>query len=155
MKRVFFILGILVYSLKLHAQQSNDEYKTMIDSAIKIKYAQLQDASKRLNNKYYFEKLYLLNEQDRALNYLNSSNKFKLIDVYDAQNRKTISKGIYAWKILTVLNKNQFKVSIMDFYITYKNHNYNFSNSGGSEAIFEYNCGEEVWKLVGFKTSGI
>lgn len=150
MKKVFLIVGMLVCGLIVHAQQNKDEFKVMIDSAVNIKYTQLADAIKKGNNKDYFINLYLLNEQDQPLNYLYTANKpkFKSISIYDNQNRKTVEKGINAWKVFTVLNKNQFVITITDFYITYKNHNYNFANGGGSKTIFEYNCEENKWKLI-------
>jgi hypothetical protein len=150
---MFFIAGILAFCLKVHAQQK-DEYKTMVDSAINNKFTQFQEATKKQNNKDYLENLYLLNEQDQPLNYLRSSSKFKLISVYDDRNRKLVTKGIYAWKVFTTLNKNQFIVNIVDFYITYKNHNYNFANGGGAKTIFEYDCRESTWKLVTSQSKG-
>ncbi|MDB5115061.1 MAG: hypothetical protein JWQ79_553 [Mucilaginibacter sp.] len=146
-------MSVLVCCSKVYAQQK-DEYKTMIDSAITIKYTQFQEATKKLNNKDYIENLYLLNEQDQPLNYLPSSSKFKFITVYDDRNRKVITKGIYAWKVFTSLNQNHFTVTIVDFYITYKNHNYNFANAGGSKTIFEYQCDQKDWKLLSSENKG-
>ena len=154
MKKVFFIGLILISALRVCAQPSKDEYKTMIDSAISLKYAAFKAAGKNQNNKYYFENLYLINEQDQPLNYLSASNKFKFITVYDERNRKAIAKGIYAWKVLTTLNQNHLTVIILDLYITYKNHNYNFSNSGGSKTIFEYECDQNNWKLLSSENKG-
>lgn len=145
---------VLISSLGCYAQQSKDEYKTMIDSVINIKYAAFKAASKNQNSKYYLENLYLLNEQDQPLNYLPSSSKFKVITVYDERNRKVVAKGIYAWKVFPVLNKNHFTVTIVDFYITYKNHNYNFANGGGSKTIFEYDCDQNNWKILSSENKG-
>lgn len=156
MKKVLLIAGMLVCGLNVHAQQNKDEFRTMIDSAVNIKYTQLAAAVNKGNNKDYFENLYLLNEQDQPLNYLCTANKLKLkfISVYDNRSRKTIEKGIYAWKVFTALNKNQFVITITDFYITYKNHNYNFANGGGSKTIFEYICEENKWKLITSQNKG-
>jgi len=153
MKSIFFIIGVLVCCLKVHAQQK-DEYKIMVDSAIAIKYKQFKEATEKLSNKNYLENLYLLNEQDQPLNYLPSSGKFKAISVYDDRNRKAFAKGVYAWKVFTALNKNQFMVTIVDFYITYKNHNYNFANAGGSKTVFEYQCDHKDWELLSSKSEG-
>ncbi len=156
MRKILLIAGMLVCVLNVHAQQNKDEFRTMIDSAVNIKYTLLADAIKKGNNKDYFENLYLLNEQDQPLNYLYTANKLKLkfISVYDKRSRRTIEKGIRAWKVFTALNRNQFVITITDFYITYKNHNYNFANGGGSKTIFEYNCEENKWKLITSQNKG-
>lgn len=155
MKVVFFITIILVCVLTVNAQQNKDDYKTMVDSAITIKYLQSLEISKKQENEYYLENLYLLNEQDQPLNYVSSNSKFKLINIYDDRNRKILSKGIYAWKVLTVLNKNRFIVSIMNLYITYKNHNYSFGNGGGSTTTFEFFCDKNEWRLISSENWGI
>ncbi|MBS0030025.1 hypothetical protein ACTJJ0_21300 [Chitinophaga sp. 22321] len=155
MKKIFFIVSILAYCFKADAQQNKDEYKLMVDSAISIMYTQYSDVIKKQNTDYYLNNLYLLNEQNLPLNYVPSSDKFKLMNVYDAQNRKVLSKGIYAWKVFTTLRKNQFTINIVDFYITYKNHNYNFSNGGGSTTVFEYSCDDGKWRLITSKNRGI
>lgn len=155
MKVFFFITIILVCVLTVHAQQNKDDYKTMVDSAITMKYTQLLETSKKQKNEYYLENLYLLNEQDQPLSYVSSSSKFKFINVYDDRNRKVLSKGIYAWKVFTALNKNKFVVTIIDFYITYKKRNYDFSNGGGARTVFEYSCDEDKWKLITSENRGI
>ncbi|WP_343745785.1 hypothetical protein [Chitinophaga sp.] len=156
MKKIFFIISIvLAYCFKANAQQAKDEYKSMVDSAINIMYTRYLNAIKKQNSDYYLNNLYLLNEQDQPLNYVPSCSKFKLINVYDARNRKVLSKGIYAWKVFTILRKNQFEISIVDFYITYKNHNYNFSNGGGATTVFEYSCDEGKWRLITSNNRGI
>ena len=149
---MFFIVLILIFASRVNAQQSKDEYKTMIDSAIIIKYNAYKVANQ--NNKYHVNNLYLLNDQDQTLNYLPSSSKFKAIAVYDDRNRKVITKGIYAWKVFTSLNHNRFTITIVDFYITYKSHNYNFGNGGGSTTIFEYECDTKNWKLISYENKG-
>jgi len=155
MKKIFCIVSLLAYCFKGDAQQNKDEYKLMVDSAISIMYTQYSDVIKKQNTDYYLNNLYLLNEQNQPLNYLPSSEKFKLINVYDSQNRKILSNGIYAWKVFTTLKKNQFTINIVDFYITYKNRSYNFSNGGGSTTVFEYSCDEGKWRLVTSENRGI
>ncbi|MFX1704043.1 hypothetical protein PV783_08815 [Chitinophaga sp. CC14] len=155
MKVAFFITIILVCVLRVHAQQNKDDYKTMVDSAIAMKYTPLLEASKKQKREYYLENLYLLNEHDQPLSYVSSDSKFKFINIYDERNRKILSKGIYAWKVFTALNKNKFVVTIINFYITYKSRNYSFSNGGGAEAVFEYSCDENKWKLITFDNQGI
>jgi hypothetical protein len=154
MKKILFAIVVLACTLRVHAQTSKDEYRVMIDSAINIKYAEYKAATKNQTNANYLENLYLINEQNQPLNYLTSSGKFKSISVYDDRNRKLLSKGIYAWKVLPALNKNRLIVDIVDFFITYKNHNYNFANGGGSETVFEYDCGKGTWILISTKTKG-
>lgn len=151
MKRLSFIMIALTCALTVHAQQSKDDYKTMVDSAVTIMYTQVFETSKKQHN----EHLYLLNEQDQPLNYIPSSSKFKLINLYDDQNRKIIKEGIYAWKVFTTLNKNKFVITIVDFYITYKDHNYSFGNGGGSTTVFEFFCDKNEWRLISFKNQGI
>ncbi|TWF41286.1 hypothetical protein FHW36_10390 [Chitinophaga polysaccharea] len=155
MKKIALIVSILSYCFKANARQNIDEHKLLVDSAISIMYTQYLDAIKKQHNDYYLNNLYLLNEQDQSLNYLPSSSKFKLINIYDTRNRKALSKGIYAWKVFTTLRKNQFKIDIVNFYITYKKRIYNFSNGGGSTTVFEYSCNEDKWKLITFNNRGI
>ncbi|WP_142686760.1 hypothetical protein [Chitinophaga polysaccharea] len=155
MKRLFFILIVLSCVLTVHAQQGKDDYKIMVDSAITIKYTQYLDTSKKRNSEYYLENLYLLNEQDQPLNSVSSSNKFKFINVYDDRNRKVLSKGIYAWKVFTTLNKNKFVITIINLYITYKKRNYDFSSGGGSQTVYEYSCDEGKWRLITSENWGI
>lgn len=154
MKVVIFTTTILFSALTVHAQQNKDDYKTTVDSAIAMMYTQFWEVSKKQKSEYYLENLYLLNEQDQPLTYLPSSSKFKFMNIYD-RNRKVLSKGIYAWKVLTALTKNKFVVTIINFYITYKKRNYNFSNGGGSTTVFEYSCDEGKWKLITFNNRGI
>jgi len=141
--------------LKAHAQDKKDDYAAMLDSAISLKYNAFKAGIKKQDNNYYLENLYLLNEQDQPLNYVPSAHKFKFITIYDDRNRKIIAKGIYAWKALTLLKGNSFTVSIIDFYITYKNHNYNYSNGGGSKTVFEYDCDRKEWKFISSKNFGL
>jgi len=150
---MLFIMGVFLCCFKANAQEKQDECKHMIDSAIKLKYALLQKAPGKNDN--YLENLYLLNEQDQPLNYLNSSNKFKFIRVYGNQSRKILAKGIYAWKVFTTLNQNQFTIKIIEFYITYKNHNYSFGNGGGSKTIFEFDCNQHKWLMLSSENSGL
>ncbi|NLR80522.1 hypothetical protein [Chitinophaga eiseniae] len=155
MKVIIFTATILFCAFNVHAQQNKDDSKAMIDSAIAMMYAQFWETGKQQKNEYYLESLYLLNEQDQPLTYVPSSSKFKFINIYDDRNRKVLSKGIYAWKVLTALNKNKFVITIINFYITYKNRSYNFSNGGGSTTVFEYSCNEDQWKLLTFNNQGI
>ncbi len=157
MKAVLFIIGLFSCSLDLLGQQSKDEFKVMIDSAISLKYGPLSAMVKDENAASYFGNLYLLNEQNEPLNYLEASSKynFKFISVYDERSLKVIKKGIRAWKVFTILNGNRLTINIVDFYITYKNRNYNFANGGGAKTIFEYSCDENKWVLISFQNRGI
>lgn len=153
MKKVSLLVIVSCFVALVKAQTSNDALKIMIDSAIKIKYNRYQQAKKNLS-KDYLENLYLINEQNQALDYLPSSNKFKPINIYDHRNKKILSKGIYAWKVFTKINGNKFIVTIIDFYITYKKNNYDFGNGGGSTIVFNYNCEKAKWNLVSSETKG-
>lgn len=153
MKTIFPTVIVLICSLAGYAQKSLDESQFMIDSAINITYSNYKEATKNQNINY-FENLYLINEQDQPLNYLPSSNKFKSISIYDHRNRKFLRKRIHAWKVFTAINANRFIVTIVDFYITYKNHNYNFGNGGGSQTVFKYDCQKGSWQLVSSQIQG-
>jgi hypothetical protein len=154
MKRIFFGMILLICCLTLRAQQAKDEFKTMVDSAISIKYSHLIETSKSMDDNY-INNLYLMDEQNQPLNYLYKPKKFKFIEVFNSRNTKIITKGIYAWKVFTNLKGNEFVINIVDFYITYKKHNYNFSNGGVSKTIFRYSCDENKWKLISSINSGI
>ncbi len=156
MKTFFIIASILICGFKLHAQQEKDDLKKMVDSAINIKYVQVRSGDKSASLDSYFDNLYLINEHNQSLDYLSVNNlKLKRINIYDKGNRKILKKGINAWKVLTVLNKNMLEVNIIDFRITYRNNNYYFSNGGGAIAIFEFSCDENKWKLNYFQNRGI
>lgn len=96
-----------------------------------------------------------MDEQNQTLLSSSQKDKFKSIYVYDIRNRRILKKGINAWKVFTVLNKNVFVITIIDFYITYGNRNYNFANGGGSKTTFEYSCEDHKWKLISFEIKGI
>jgi len=155
MKKILFSIIVLVCTLTAYAQQGKDEYKSMIDSAINIMYNRYSTIPKKQNDDDYLNNLYLFNEQNLPLNYIPSSSKFKIINLFDDRNIKLLTKGIYAWKVLATLNKNSFKITIINFFITYKKHNLNFANGGGSESAFEYDCDKNEWRLISFENSGI
>lgn len=143
-------------SFNLYAQHENDDLKKMVDSAISIKYVQAISTDKSGSLDSYFDDLYLIDEQNQPLDYVSVNNDLKLkrINIFDKENRKILKKGINAWKVLTVLNKNILEVKIIDFRITY-NNGYHFSNGGGTMAIFEFSCEESRWKLNSFRNRGI
>lgn len=157
MKSFFIIASILVCSFKLYAQHEKDDLRKMVDSTINMKYVQVIATDKRGNIGSYFDNLYLINEQNQPLDYVPVYNNLKLkqINIYNKENRKVLKKGINAWKVLTVLNRNMLEVKIIDFHITYKNNSYHFSNGGGTIAIFEFSCDEGKWKLSSFRNRGI
>lgn len=153
MKKLVLTVIVFIFSLTIYAQEKSDESKIMIDSAVKIKYIKYMEASKNQNTDY-LENLYLIDEQDQPLNYLSSSSKLKSIQIYDDRNKKILTKGIHAWKVFTKIDKNKFIVNIVDFHITYRSHNYNFSNGGGSQTIFEYDCQNDKWRLISSQLRG-
>ena len=154
MKKIILFSGLIFCFLRASGQETKDELKKMIDSAIAIKYSLLIKANKNGSNNDYINNLYLIDQQNNPISYLDKSSKFKYIEIYDRRNRKTMKSGIYAWKVFTVLNGDELVITIVDFYITYMKHNYNFSNSGGSKTIFKYSCTENGWKLVDSKYKG-
>jgi hypothetical protein len=101
--------------------------------------------------------VYLLDENNRPYNYgpILKNALFKSINIFDAKNKTLIRKGIYAWKIIPVLQGNTLKIGIINFKITYRNRNYNFANGGGGEAIFEYSCDAKEWKFVKLNYQGL
>jgi hypothetical protein len=130
----------------------------MIDSSISIKANQLFELAKKTSKSSSSRtSLYLINEDDLPYKYFPTLENimFKYIDVYKPENKKTLKKGIFAWKILTSLKNDTFIVTIIDFTITYKNGNYNYANGGGSKTLFQYYCQENKWVLIESKSSGI
>jgi hypothetical protein len=154
MKILFCTISTLVLATSIKAQSQKDEFKLMIDSAISISYRKNEELNREINISAHSQIFYLLDERNRPLDYLPSSREFKFIDIYNHRNRKLISKGIYAWKVFPTLNKNQFVVTVVDFYITYKNHNYNFANGGGTKTIFEYDCERKMWVMIMSESNG-
>ncbi|HSZ33977.1 MAG TPA: hypothetical protein VK772_11735 [Puia sp.] len=158
MKYTLNVFIFLLLNLKIFAQTSKDEFSNMIDSALKMRYTKISEKlTKGEDIRNYFENLYLLNSENRSLNYLpiSKSIKFNYIDVLDKRNEKIVEKGIRAWKVISLLDGNKFTINIIDFAIRLKNRIYNFSNGGGAMIIFEYDCVENVWKLNKFENKGI
>ena len=172
MKRIISLICIfLLCSFTIKAQKIDNEYKTLKDGAIVISGDDFynfykQELSKDIqteNWKLYIQQLstkinnlYLLDENNRGFK-INTISKiqFKEIDIYDKNNRSLLKKGINVWKVIEVLNGNSITINIMDFKITYKNKNYQFTNVGGSVIVFEYSCKENQWKLLTVKHLGI
>ncbi len=79
----------------MYAQESKDELRMMIDSAVSFKYHQMAGAPQAAYIDHYHNNLYLIDAQDRPLDYLNASRKlpFKFMDVYDSRNAKLVKKG--------------------------------------------------------------
>ena len=128
-------------------QSGANDYKKMIDSAIEMQSALLKGK----------ENIYLIdhNNQPYILESDKEEQKFKSVSIESKENRRLIKKGIRAWKVFSVLIKNQLIVTLVDFYITYKNKNYNFLNGGGAKIIFEYSCDQKKWVLVESNWSGL
>lgn len=153
-----FLIILLLSFVKGYSQRQEDDCKRMIDSAISIKVNEWSIQVKRNNAvNSSLKDLYLINEND--LPYLYSSTltgvKFKYINVHSPKSKKILKKGIFAWKILTSLDKDTFSITIIDFTITCKNGNYNYANGGGSKTLFRYSCQENRWILIESKSSGI
>lgn len=121
----------------------------MIDSAIILQQSRSYSSGDRV--------IHLIDQNDNPYILISDKDqqKFKSIAVYSKENRKLIKKGIRAWKVLPVLSKNKLIVTIIDFYITYKNKNYNFANGGGAKVVFEYSCDRDEWMFVSSDWSGI
>ena len=127
-----FTLCILFLCLSATAQQK-DDLKLMVDSAISLEYKVCRDyLSKRIINPTYLEKLYLIDEHYHAIGDLPSSKLFKLLDIYDPRSKKTLSKGIYAWRVSTILIKDRLTINIHHIYITCKKRNYHFSSKAAT-----------------------
>ncbi len=140
-----FIVFLFLLS-KGYAQKQENEYKKMIDSAISI---MCQKVLKPTENQGAKD-LYLIDENNLDYNYTGMFAQlgFKRINVLDSRNISVLKKGIHAWQIFPVLHDHILKITIIEFFITYKSRNYNFGNGGGSETIFEYSCSENKWLLV-------
>lgn len=172
MKNILFI-ALLSISLNLYSQDKIDDYKKMIDSSIVIKSIETyknfkEDLDKKIdtenwkyyigNYKLYIENIYLIDGNNRPYSITLSENsdiKFKQIDIYSKENKKTIKKGIDAWKIVTSLEGNKLKIVIIDFKINYIKGNYKFVNGGGKTIIFEYLCQDKKWILTSNKTNAL
>lgn len=149
MKNILLIILIFISYISF-GQGKIDEYKKMIDSAIIIQNSLTSSSpGDRI--------IHLVDQNDNPYILMidKDQQKFKSIAVYSKENRKLIKKGIRAWKVLPVLSKNKLIVTIIDFYITYKNKNYNFANGGGAKVVFEYSCSQNKWILAESNWSGI
>ncbi len=152
MRWKMFIVFLFLLS-KGYGQKQENEYKKMIDSAISITCQKLLKPTENLGIK----DLYLIDEKDLYYNYTGmfAGLGFKRMNVLDSRNVSVVKKGIHAWKIFPVLQGRILKVTIINFLITYKSRNYNFSNGGGSETVFEYSCNEGKWVLVKSEYQGL
>ncbi|MBZ5858545.1 hypothetical protein [Flavihumibacter profundi] len=149
MKNILLIWSFFV-SYASFSQGKIDEYKKMIDSAIIIQNS--------LHSSTPGERvIHLVDENNNPYILIldKDQQNFKSIAIFSKENRRLIKKGIRAWKVFPVLIKNKLVVTIIDYYITYKNKNYNFANGGGAKVIFEYSCDQEKWIFVSSNWSGI
>ncbi|SDQ14818.1 hypothetical protein SAMN05421664_0739 [Chryseobacterium soldanellicola] len=149
MKKIL-VIAFSYFTILFHSQVKIDDYKRLLDSAIIINKnhneSDLKNKSCYLitsDNSKYITSHFLLNSY------------FKSIEVYNKKNQNLLKKGINAWKIIPVMNKNKLIIKIIDLNIYYKNNNYQFINNGGATVIFEYSCKEEKWKLLTERYSGI
>lgn len=138
---------------KSYSQNSNDDIKRMVDSAITIKANKLIELSYKIlnNDKSYLENIYLLDEHDHPYFFssLSTKMKFKTINLFDAGTKKMLRKqSIRTWKILYTLKKNVLNISIINFTISYEKGIYHYANGGGLRVEFIFNCAEEQWQLV-------
>jgi len=142
-----------------YAQEKENEYKMMIDSAVSLKSKELLISyeGKPQGSEPTRGNLYLINENNMPYKYGGSVTALRLetINIFEAKNKNALKKGIHAWKIMPTLISNRLKISIIDFFITQKNGNYNYANGGGSETVFEYVCNENKWVLIKSKSQGL
>ncbi len=150
MKIVIPFLSLISTYASTYGQSKDEDYKTMIDSAIVIQ-------TMRIDNVFYSPDIYLIDAKDQAYSLTSDRDqkKFKYINVYDQKNRKLLRNGVKAWKVLPVLTGNKLVVSIIEFTVTYKNKNYNYANGGGATVVFEYSCDKSKWEFRESKWSGI
>jgi hypothetical protein len=157
MKWQIFI--IFFFYIKGYAQKQENEYTKMVDSAISIKSRELLKSyeSLSINNNLSKGDLYLIDENDLTYKYAGGVTGLglKTLNIFDAKKKRILKKGIHAWKIIPALKGDSLKISIIDFFITYKNGNYKYANGGGSETIFDYLCNENKWILVKSKNRGL
>jgi hypothetical protein len=154
---------ILLCSIKIKAQELENDYKKLRDDAIltnvdKFYNFYQQELNKDVqteNWKLYkqqlankIDNLYLLDEANRSFK-VDSVCKiqFKEIDIYDKKNRNILKKGINVWKVIEILDGNKITINIIYFKVSYKNKNYQFTNQGGSVTVFEYSCENKKWEM--------
>ena len=172
MKKIIFLrLCFVFFSLVIKAQKTDNEYKILRDSAIVIKSNDLYKFYIEQSNKdihtenwkifldnftHSINNLYLIDQNNQSFK-IDASTKiqFKEIDIYDKKSRSLLKKGINVWKVIQQLNGNKIIIKIIEFKVTYKNKNYQFTNGGGSEIFFQYSCEEKKWKLIKEEHKGI
>jgi hypothetical protein len=155
--RIFVVF--FLFFLKGYSQKRENEYKIMLDSAVSIKSRAFVKSDKSSPNSEAYDKedLYLIDENDLPYKYsgILTGLQFKAISVLDPKNKSVLNKGIRAWKIIPVLQGSSLKISIINFFITYRSGGYQYANGGGSETIFEYLCSENKWVLAKSKNQGL
>ena len=155
--KIFAVLFLFFF--KGYSQKRENEYKAMIDSAVSIKSREFIKSYKSSPNSDALDKedLYLIDENDLPYKYsgISTGLRFKTINVLDPKNKSVLNKGIRAWKIIPVLQGSSLKITIINFFITYKSGGYQYANGGGAETIFEYLCSENKWVLAKSKNQGL
>lgn len=164
MKKVLFLLVCFLFCFtKFKAQKIDNEHKILRDLAIVNSANDLFDFYKKElskntqteNWKLYIQQLsskinnlYLLDENNQSFKIdATSKIRFKEINIYDKKNINLLKKGINVWKVIEVLNGNRITINIVDFKISYRNKNYQFTNGGGSATVYEYSCENKKWEI--------
>ena len=164
MKKILFLSVCFLFCFtKFTAQKIDNEYKILRDLAIvnsandlfDFYKKELSKNTKTENWKLYIEQLsnkinnlYLLDENNRSLKIDDTSKiQFNEINIYDKKNIRLLKKGINVWKVIEVLSGNRITINIIEFKISYKNKNYQFTNGGGSVTVYEYSCENKKWEI--------
>lgn len=153
MKNIILVFLLFFSFGRLLAQSSKNEIKIMIDSAINLVYHfNKEDSIRSIEKLGFFHNIYILDEQDRPLNYLHDTldKRFHYMDIYSKRAFEIFKKGIRAWKIVARLQGNVFSINIIDYTVTHKKNDYRFAKGASNTVIFELDCSKHEWKYKSF-----
>jgi len=154
--RVLMIILLSCCLSKGYSQQSGNDYKRLIDSAIGLKVKNIIEFSRNAEQKKsLLSNIYLIDENELPYSYTSTNYGVELntINIKSQESKKILKKGITAWKIFPELKSNKLVITIILFRISYKNKLVHYSKGPGTQVIFEYSCEEKKWIQTEFKNS--
>lgn len=157
-KSILLVLFIVSNCLFGHSQTEESQIKMFYESAIKNHIDNFQQMFENGSSAVKIEDLYFISKDIPEVYLPKKIGQYniKYIDVYNKKSKRLLRKGVFAVSIQPLILKNeQAIINLIDFTVTYKNRNYDFSNGGGSKTSFEYSCTGQSWEILNTEFFGI
>lgn len=159
MKRIIlFILFIISVCPHAHSQIKESQIKVFYEIAIRNHIDNFKEMLNDGSSVVRIEDLYFVSKSipDIYLPKNIGGYDIKYIDIYKKKNKRLLSNGIFVVSIQPLkLEKENAIVNLLDFTVTLKKGNYNFSNGGGSTTNFKYSCTKQNWISLNTEFFGI